>query len=492
MEKEIIEFETMLKGFSNNERAILKELQTKDQEEIYVLLTACKNIISEQCYRTILEKNLINNIKAKLLKTINKKIQEITLEKLPVAFSSKLEIYVEKEEQEIEILNEIYKQIENYDNEIIMKNIITMLVANPQLIEQQKTQKDNMTKEKLKDLSYDKKPCINEDEIDNKVIGQICKYIVEEGLKEIVLKVQTTLENDEKFYNLKTIKENSENLVSQYYIVILEEKINSIQEYIYNSAIIKKQNKKQKTELQIPQIRRMLEEKLNKNSIFTSEQKKSEIRSLIEKIDKLYQLEFQINNRNKNIDSKPELTKQQQKLFEKTETYKEMINRKQEDKIELSEAIFVKKIKEEMNEIAQEISNNLTEEAIANEQEQQIIKEFATHLSISVKKLIKILANDENIYLYLISNWLTNEIEKNAKIENKATETIKRISPKMPPSKIELAELIMKTIEIPTHIREEIKDEINLQKLDDKKMVKKIGTENTDSKVKKKKMRRNK
>lgn len=491
MEREIIEFETMLKGFTNNEQTVLKELQTKDQEEIYILILACRNIIYEQCYKTILEKNLINNIKARLLKKIDKKIQEIRSSQLPVAFSSKLELYIEKEEQEIEILEKLYEQIEISDNETIVKNIITMLVASPELIKQQKNQKDNMTKEKLKELSYDKQPCINEDTIDNKVIGRICKYIIKEGLKDIVLKVQITLENNEKFCNLRTIKENAEILVTEYYISILQEKLNNIKEYLDNNEIIRKLKKKNKMELSLAEIRTKLEKNLNKNSIFTSEQKKSEIKSLIEKIDLIYLIKSQIETNEEYNKGKNELTEQQRKMFESTEIYKEMQNRRNEDKIELSKERFIKRIREEMNQIAGEISNSLTEEVIANEQEQEKIKEFAKHLSISVQKLTKILADDENIYLYLITNWLTYEIEKSVNTQEQSTETIIRMSPETPPSKIELAELIMKTIEIPPYLRSEIKSEINTQILTNKKIVKKIGTSNSKGKKQKRKIRRN-
>lgn len=489
VEREIIEFETMLKGFTNNEQTILKELQTKDQEEIYILILACRNIIYEQCYKTILEKNLINNIKKRLLKKINNKIQEIRLSQLPVAFSNKLELYIKKEEQEIEILEKLYEQIEISDNEAIIKKIITMLVARPELIQQQKNQKDNMTKEKLKELSYDKQPCINEDTIDNKVIGRICQYIIREGLKDIVLKVQITLENNEKFCNLRTIKENAEILVTEYYTSILQEKLDNIKKYLDNNEIIRKLKKKSKMELSLAEIRIKLEKILNKNSIFTSEQKKSEIKNLIEQIDLIYLIKSQIEENEKHNKSK--LTEQQQKMFESTEIYEEMQNRRNEDKIELSKERFIKRIREEMNQIAGEISNSLTEEVIANEQEQEKIKEFAKHLSISVQKLTKILADDENIYLYLITNWLTYEIEKSVNTQEKATETIIRMSPETPPSKIEIAELIMKTIEIPPHLRNEIKSEINTQKLTNKSVVKKIGTSSSKGKGQKRKIRRN-
>ena len=449
MGKEIEEFIAILRTFTNNEKLFNSETKSTSEEEVYLLLSACKQIIFDQCYRTILEKKLIKEIKIKLLKTIQDEISKIRSNQLEIVFSRKLELYEKIEIQKIEALENLYHQIETKDNHTIIDIVISQLVARPEVIEQLKKQKDTVIKQKLEGISYDKKPCIQDEQINDAIIEKICKEIINQGLKDIVLRVQVTLDNDETFKNLKAIKDNAEEIVTNYYIRILRNRIKNIEYDIRNNSLIIRISKSKKIEL--PEIRRIIEKKLNKKiRLFTN---KEELYSLLEQIETIFKIRETIDEEQSKIAEYNELTLKQQQMFKETETYRTMQERKLEASIELSLEGFVKKIKNEIDKIAQELSNNLSEELIATEQEQQKIKEFAQRLSISVDKLVRILAGDENIYIHLITSWLMKELEKNTKTEKGAEQTIQLISADFPSKK--LTSLVLRTMELPQGIIEQ-------------------------------------
>ena len=459
MGREIEEFIAILRTFTNNEKLFDSKTKSTSEEEVYLLLSACKQIISEQCYRTILEKKLIKEIKIKLLKTIQNEIKKIRSNQLEIVFSRKLELYEKIEIQKIEALENLYQQIETKDNHTIIDIVISQLVARPEVIEQLKNQKDTVIKQKLEGLSYDKKPCIQDERINDAVIEKICKEIINQGLKDIVLRVQVTIDNDETFKNLKAIKDNAEVIVTNYYIKILRNRIKNIEQDVRNNSQVIRISKSKKLEL--PEIRRIIEKKLNKKiKLFTNIE---ELYSLLDQIETIFKIREIIDEEQSKIAEYDELTLKQQQMFKETKTYKIMQERKHEASIELSLEGFVKKIKNEIDEMAQKLSNNLSEELIATEQEQQKIKEFAQRLSISVDRLVKILAGDENIYIHLITSWLMKELEKNIKTETGAEQTIQLISSDF--SSNRLTSLILRTMELPKGIIEQAQIEYKPRQL---------------------------
>lgn len=464
MEEEIIEFELLLRGILNNEQEISKELKTQNQEEIHLLFLACKNIIYEQCYKTILEKKLIQEIKIKVLKSIKEEIEKIKLSQLPKVFSSSLEVYQSIEDKKIETLTEMYKTVEELSNQKIIEEIITILVANPKLIEELRKQKDVITKKKLEGITYNKKPCIDNDMINDDVISKICKDITSQGLKKIVLKVQLTLENNEKFIDLRMVKETAEKLVLEYYISIIEDKIKGVTESI-------KENKQVKSiEQPLEEPRKQLQKKHNKPLTKFFKSKNEEIEEALRQIELIYIFQKRIEDIKQEISditneqSLKELTTSQKNLYLNSNTYKEMQTRRNEDRIELLLTTFTKKLKEEMNELAQELSNSISEDVIANETEQQKIKDFAKRLSISVERLTEILAGNENIYLYLVTTWLMNELQKRITTADIAEITMQTISPDFPPNNPSLRDIIMRTMELPAELKKQIPEYMPIQK----------------------------
>ncbi len=441
------DFMAIIRGFSNNEQAILKELITKEQDEIATLLIACRNIIIKQCCKTILEKGLGREIKIKLLEIIKNKIETLQNQQLTKVLSSKLELYETQEQKEIEQLSQLSIKIGKYDyKEMIDKIMATLIKTNIVDMIQIQERKEELTKEKLRELSYDNKLCVSENQINEKVIAQICKDIIESGLRDIAQRVEKTLENDKKFNDLRAVKEAAKELVSEYYIAVLEEKIKKITEDLKTRKIIKRINKR--NNLSLIEIRKKLTEMIR----FKMKIRKEEIEDCIKRIDTIYELEKQIEERKQQ--KKKNLTPEQQELYMQTQTYKDMQERKTEDSIERLEDVFIERIKEEINHIARKLSNSITEKEISNEQEQKRIEESAEHLNIPVQRLTRILSNDENIYLFLISTWLTNEIRNSVKTPEHAILTMREISPEEPQTQKQLANIVMGAMNVPPAFKE--------------------------------------
>lgn len=412
--EKMLGFLGILQSYNKNRKEINEALQTINENEIQLLLEACTTIIQKHCYELILEKGLIRDLKQIILKDIEREIQKRKQNGKSIVFNNGLYTIIKQQEEEIESIQALKRNISNIDEHKLTNNLVSQILGDPEIIDRLIKRWYETASIKLEELSWQSQPCIINGELNDLVIKEIYKQIIDSGVQSIVVKVATTIRNSKTFADYKAIKDSAKKLIKIFYISILETQIEKDKQELSEIKIMQKY--KQETYLI---TKSQLEQKLKKTVL---KKTKEQINHAINTINSIMAKQVKIEQLNKEIEQMklPNLTSEQQQIYEQTNTYKEMVSKESSAKFELEISGFEKRLIDEIIEIINKKNNKLSENVIADESEKKIVIEFSEKLNISVERFAQIISGKDNILEWLRALWATINIQTKINTPSKA------------------------------------------------------------------------
>lgn len=426
------------KNFMNAMR-IINNNPIKDYDEKRFFFEAWYKIIHAECCKEYTMET-IKKIKRNIINGLKEKLEERQSE-LKIGFDYEIQTIYQAEENEIKRLIEKIEYIQNSNDEE-MRDMIVRSLTPIEEIETLKEEKSIKEKEKLSELSYKGKNCVDDNEIDSEIAKKIYDELKNSDLLNITARVSEAKMKNKQFINLQNTKVNARSIVYFKIIEIYEEKIEKIISEIKQE--LGKISKSKYSEyintnnLSLIRLKSQIEEDYKKSQSkiqrFINPAKEEKYKILLSTIEGTIDHENKMNE----YISKLELEYIEDEILEiynKTMTSREItekktevlsntgiiINNLGEDIIEL----YVKNFIKEIDNKAIELNNQITE--LATREEQLRIEAFAKKLGMTIENTLKLLKNKDNIYICLYTYIYGTEIEKGIDTSEKAEEVLIKI-----------------------------------------------------------------
>ena len=396
--------------------------QISDEEKFF--FEAWYKIIYTECSK-IYTIDKIRKIKRNILEECRNKIIKIESER-KIGLDYNLQIIFDTEERQLKKLEEKINTIETMEEEELLDIIVRSLFISEEQIKLLKEEKEIKELEKFKNLSYGGKKCVDGEIINEKILKKIYNDIKQSHLLDITERVKELEKTNDQFQKLKSAKTNSKSTIYFKIVEIYKEKIDKIKHEIKNelSKISKHKYLEyiDSKDINLIRLRTQIEKDLEKAQTkiakFVNPKKEERLKELLstingtiehEKIQEEYDKKIEITEYNKlnneiynNSAVARIINEEKTKILGSTGV---IINNLNEDIIEK----LINDFKKEIDEAAKTINEQIT--ILATREEHNRIKNFAKKIGMSVENTLKLLTNEDNIYICLYTYIFGTEIQ---------------------------------------------------------------------------------
>lgn len=369
--------------------------------DVTTLYNASLNYIIENCCNEITKsairynkKNYLNNLKIEIENLKNSLIDKsLAL----AAHNYRSDIEIKKAE-----LKKAYEIIENIDEKTVIEQVVRTILSNYDAMQETNQLADEIRKKSLADIQFNNQPCVENDELNQDTINDICDYLINNGLVEIIERVYNAIEIDEQAHNLQKLIENSDKYITYVIMEMYKQKIEEIKNQICTDLKIDYS----KFDLQslINECNKKLFSKLKSNKQYVMGQ----CESIIDYSNKITELEKKCNR----FEPNNELLK----IFKNTKAYKMLKNMKYTANFENESQSVKAKLEEEIRESINQIKETINSKTDVTDDEKRVIINFARALNLSVQATKELLM-DENVYASIITSAISTNIVDNINSE---------------------------------------------------------------------------
>lgn len=369
--------------------------------DVTTLYNASLNYIIENCCTEITKsairdnkKNYLNNLKIEI-ENLKKSLIDKSL--ALAAHNYRSDIEIKKAE-----LKKTYEIIENIDEKTVIEQVVRTILSNYDAMQETKQLANEIRKKSLADIQFNNQPCVENDELNQDTINDICDYLINNGLVEIIERVYNAIEIDEQAHNLQKLIENSDKYITYVIMEMYKQKIEEIKKQICTDLKIDCSN----FDLQslINECNKKFFSKLRSNKQYI----KGQCESIIDYSNKITELEKKCNRfepNNKLLE-----------IFKNTKAYKMLKNMKNTANFENESQSVKVKLEEEIRESINQIKETINSKTDVTDDEKRVINNFARALNLSVQATKELLM-DENVYASIITSAISANIVDNITLE---------------------------------------------------------------------------